>query len=107
MKTFEKIKKQISNNPVILYMKGSPTNPKCGFSDKAAKILISCKVKFIYINVLNNPDIREYLPKYSNWPTFPQLWINGELIGGYDILYHMYCNKELNNILIKNNLIKN
>ncbi|QJC29862.1 Grx4 family monothiol glutaredoxin [Enterobacteriaceae endosymbiont of Plateumaris sericea] len=101
MKIFEKIKKQISNNPIILYMKGSPKNPKCGFSDKAVKILISCNINFTYIDVLNNPDIRKYLPKYANWPTFPQLWINGELIGGYDILYNMYCNKKLNNILIK------
>ncbi|QJC28974.1 Grx4 family monothiol glutaredoxin [Enterobacteriaceae endosymbiont of Plateumaris rustica] len=103
MKIFEKIKKQISNNPIILYMKGSPRNPKCGFSDKTVKILMSYKIKFVYINVLNNPDIRKYLPKYANWPTFPQLWVNGKLIGGYDILYNMYCNKELDNILIKNN----
>ncbi|QJC28078.1 Grx4 family monothiol glutaredoxin [Enterobacteriaceae endosymbiont of Plateumaris braccata] len=102
MKIFEKIKKQISDNPIILYMKGSPKNPKCGFSDKTVNILISYNIKFIYIDVLNNPDIRKYLPKYANWPTFPQLWINGELIGGYDIIYNMYCNKELDNILKKN-----
>ncbi|QJC28529.1 Grx4 family monothiol glutaredoxin [Enterobacteriaceae endosymbiont of Plateumaris consimilis] len=102
MKIFEKIEKQISDNPIILYMKGTPKYPKCGFSDKTVKILTSYNIKFIYIDVLKNQDIRKYLPKYANWPTFPQLWINGELIGGYDIIYNMYCNKELDNILLKN-----
>ncbi|QJC31565.1 Grx4 family monothiol glutaredoxin [Enterobacteriaceae endosymbiont of Donacia tomentosa] len=99
MMIFKKIKKQINDNPIILYMKGSPKHPKCGFSDKAVKIIILYKIKFTYIDVLKNPDIRKFLPKYANWPTFPQLWINNKLIGGFDILYTLHKCKKLKNIL--------
>ncbi|QJC34010.1 Grx4 family monothiol glutaredoxin [Enterobacteriaceae endosymbiont of Donacia cinerea] len=99
MQIFDKIKKQINNNRVILYMKGDPKNPQCGFSDRAVKIILFYKIKFTYIDVLKNPDIRKYLPKYANWPTFPQLWVQNKLIGGYDILYTLHNNGELKNIL--------
>ncbi|PPI88144.1 monothiol glutaredoxin, Grx4 family [Candidatus Pantoea edessiphila] len=92
--TVEKIKKQISENPILLYMKGSPNQPSCGFSAQAVKFLSACGERFAYVDILKNPDIRLELPKYSNWPTFPQLWINGELIGGCDIIIEMFkCNE--------------
>ncbi|QJC34421.1 Grx4 family monothiol glutaredoxin [Enterobacteriaceae endosymbiont of Donacia crassipes] len=99
MKIFDKIKQQINNNPIILYMKGSPKNPQCGFSNKAAKIILFYRVKFTYINILKDSDIRMYLPKYANWPTFPQLWVNNKLIGGSDILYMLHINNKLKKIL--------
>ena len=86
MNVLEKIKDQINNHSIILYMKGTPAQPLCGFSKKAVDILISCNAKFAYIDVLANPDIRATLPQYANWPTFPQLYIQGELIGGCDIM---------------------
>ncbi|QJC33202.1 Grx4 family monothiol glutaredoxin [Enterobacteriaceae endosymbiont of Donacia clavipes] len=99
MRIFQKIKEQIKNNPIILYMKGTPNNPQCGFSNKTIKIILHYKVKFTYIDVLKNPDIRIFLPKYANWPTFPQLWVNNKLIGGYDILYSLHNTKKLKKIL--------
>lgn len=100
-KIIEKIKKQLKNNNIIIYMKGSPKNPSCGFSAQAVQALFSCGVRFAYIDILEHPDIRESLPKYSNWPTFPQLWINKELIGGCDIILEMFRNGELLKILQK------
>lgn len=101
MKTIELIKEQISKNKVLLYMKGSPDNPNCGFSAKAAKIVSVCFKKFTYIDILQNPDIRNELPKFANWPTFPQLWVNGKLIGGCDIIIDMYNKKELQKLMLK------
>lgn len=90
----KKIKKQIEDNPILLYMKGTPTIPKCGFSLKAARILSNCTTSFTYIDVLVDTDIRSALPQFSNWPTFPQLWIEKKLIGGCDIIADMYhCGK--------------
>lgn len=92
--TIKKIKKQIQANPILLYMKGTPNTPKCGFSAKAARILSNCTISFTYIDVLVHTDIRSFLPKFSNWPTFPQLWIDNKLIGGCDIIAEMYhCGK--------------
>ncbi|AKC60527.1 Grx4 family monothiol glutaredoxin [Blochmannia endosymbiont of Camponotus (Colobopsis) obliquus] len=100
--TIKKIKKQITDNPIILYMKGSPTLPNCGFSAKAAHILSACSNKhFTYIDVLVNPDIRTELPKIAGWPTFPQLWIDGNLIGGCDIIIDLYRTGELQNLINK------
>lgn len=101
MDIIKKIKKQISENPILLYMKGSPQNPTCGFSAQAVQAISSCKVKFSYINILEYPDIRKELPKYANWPTFPQLWIKGELFGGCDIILETHENGKLKDILIK------
>lgn len=97
--TLEKIRKQIAENKVILYMKGSPDMPQCGFSAKATQILKSCGVEFAYVDILANPDIRQTLPQYAQWPTFPQLYINSELVGGSDIMMEMYEKGELQEML--------
>jgi len=95
MSTLDTIKKQIEDNPVLLYMKGSPNAPQCGFSMRAAQALMSCGQRFAYVDILANPDIRQELPKFANWPTFPQLWVNGELVGGCDIVIEMHEKGEL------------
>lgn len=87
--TEEKIKTQIAENPIILYMKGVPENPECGFSAKAVAAMQETGVPFAYVNVLQAPFIREKLPKISHWPTFPQLFVSGELVGGADIVEEM------------------
>ena len=86
----ETIKAQIAANPVLIYMKGSPDAPQCGFSSQASQILMACGERFAFIDILANPDIRATLPQVSDWPTFPQLFIDGELIGGSDIISEMY-----------------
>lgn len=86
MSTKDTILKQLAENPVIIYMKGVPTAPECGFSGKAVEILNATKIPYTYVNVMKAPFIRERLPSISHWPTFPQLFINGELIGGCDII---------------------
>ncbi len=99
MDIMETIKEQIEGNPVILYMKGSPNQPQCGFSANAVQALMACGKRFAYVDVLSNPDIRANLPKYGNWPTFPQLWVGGELIGGSDIIIEMQESGELKELL--------
>lgn len=103
--TIEKIQQQIAKNPILLYMKGSPKLPECGFSAQAVQALSSCGEHFSYVDVLTNLDIRAELPKFSNWPTFPQLWVDGELIGGCDIITEMYQSGELQS-MIKETAIK-
>lgn len=93
--TLERIQQQISENPILLYMKGSPKLPSCGFSAQASQALMSCGEQFAYVDILQNPDIRAELPAYANWPTFPQLWVNGELVGGCDIILEMFQQGEL------------
>lgn len=105
METLEKIKQQIANNPVILYMKGTPQFPQCGYSNQVVQILKAIKAKVSYVNILENPDIRAELPKYAQWPTFPQLYVNGELIGGCDIVTEMNENEELLPVLQQANAI--
>ncbi|WP_185232331.1 Grx4 family monothiol glutaredoxin [Teredinibacter franksiae] len=95
MDVMESIKKQIEDNTVILFMKGSPNAPQCGFSMKASQAVMACGHRFAYVDVLSNPEIRANLPKYANWPTFPQLWVNGELVGGCDIITEMSESGEL------------
>ena len=95
MDIIETIKEQIANNTILLYMKGSPNAPQCGFSAKAAQAVMGCGEKFAYVDILQNPEIRANLPKYANWPTFPQLWVGGELVGGSDIMAEMAANGEL------------
>ena len=99
MDIIETIKEQIANNPILLYMKGSPNAPQCGFSSSAAQVLMACGEKFAYVDILQNPEIRANLPKYANWPTFPQLWVNGELVGGSDILAEMFEKGELQTLV--------
>ena len=95
MDIIETIKEQIANNPVLLYMKGSPNAPQCGFSARASQAVMACGEKFAYVDILQHPEIRANLPKYANWPTFPQLWVSGELIGGSDIILEMHQKGEL------------
>ena len=96
------IKKQVGGNRVVLYMKGSPDSPQCGFSANAVQILRSCGVNEIFtVNVLENPEIRQGIKEYANWPTIPQLYVNGEFVGGSDILTEMYKNGELKKLLEK------
>lgn len=99
METLARIKQQIESNPVILYMKGTPEQPQCGFSAQAVRLLTACNKNFAFVNILENPDIRQQLPQYANWPTFPQLYVNGELIGGCDIMTELYQQGELQKIL--------
>ena len=87
--TKEKILQQLANNPIIIYMKGVPSAPECGFSAKATAILNETRIPYTYVNVLKAPFIREKLPSISKWPTFPQLFVNGELVGGCDIVEAM------------------
>lgn len=102
MDIMDTIKDQITNNRVILYMKGSPNQPQCGFSARVVQALAGVGERFAYVDVLSNPEIRTNLPKYANWPTFPQLWVDGELVGGCDIIAEMDESGELAE-LIKGN----
>jgi len=99
MDIIETIKGQVEGNAVILYMKGSPDQPQCGFSAQTVQALMACGKRFAFVDVLSNPDIRANLPKYANWPTFPQLWVGGELVGGCDIIVEMHGNGELQTLL--------
>ncbi|ARC53430.1 Grx4 family monothiol glutaredoxin [Candidatus Riesia pediculischaeffi] len=98
METIKKIKEQIKENKFLLYMKGSPDRPSCTFSMRAVQIIRLCKVRFAYIDVLKHDDIRRFLPEYSNWPTFPQLWINRKFVGGFDIMKELYFEGKLQNM---------
>ena len=89
------IRAQIADNPVLLYMKGSPEHPQCGFSAQSSQILMACGERFAFIDILTHPDIRATLPEISEWPTFPQLFLAGELIGGCDIITEEYEAGEL------------
>lgn len=89
------IRDQIDSNPILIYMKGSPDQPQCGFSAQATQVLMACGERFAYIDILANPEIRASLPEVSDWPTFPQLFIAGELVGGCDIIVEMYQSGEL------------
>lgn len=99
MEILDVIKDQIENNTILLYMKGSPNQPLCGFSARTVQAVIECGQKFAYVDVLSNPDIRANLPAYANWPTFPQLWVKGELVGGCDIVTEMHTKGELKTLL--------
>ena len=95
MDVIEQIKKTVEENPVVLFMKGSPDFPQCGFSMRTSEALKACDVEFAFVDVLANPEIRANLPQFSNWPTFPQLFIKGELVGGCDIAMDLYEKGEL------------
>ena len=99
MEIFDTIKEQIENNSILLYMKGSPNQPQCGFSARTVQALMACGERFAYVDILSNPEIRANLPKYGNWPTFPQLWVNGELVGGCDIVTEMAESGELQTLI--------
>ena len=99
MDIIEKINNQIADNKILLYMKGSPDKPECGFSQRASQILMACGKEFSFVDILSNPEIRQELPSVSEWPTFPQLFINGELVGGIDIMMEMYQNGQLKELI--------
>ena len=102
MDTQERIRKQVTENKVVLYMKGTPEAPQCGFSAAAVQILEACGVEEVAtVDVLSDPDIRQGIKQFSNWPTIPQLYVAGEFIGGADIMREMYQSGELKKILAK------
>jgi len=91
----ERLNYQIGSHPVLLFMKGNPDAPQCGFSAKTCQVLKACGANFDYVDVLYDIEARAVLPRVTNWPTFPQLFINGELLGGSDIAWEMYQSGEL------------
>lgn len=95
MDVMDRIREQVASNPVIIFMKGTPQFPQCGFSARAVEALKSCGEKFAYVNVLADPEVFESLPRFANWPTFPQVYIDGELVGGCDITLELKANGEL------------
>lgn len=99
MDIIDTIKEQIESNNILLYMKGSPNAPQCGFSARTVEALMACGERFAYVDILSNPEIRANLPGYANWPTFPQLWIAGELVGGCDIITEMQESGELQTLI--------
>jgi len=99
MDVIEKIKAQLADNSVLLYMKGTPDFPQCGFSSRAVQLLGACGAEFTAINIFEEPEVREALKTYSNWPTYPQLYIKGQLIGGCDIIVDLYNKGELASLL--------
>ena len=100
MSVQDKIREQVSSNKVVLYMKGSPQLPQCGFSATATQLLKMAGAENLYtVDVLQNPDIREGIKQYANWPTIPQLYVNGEFVGGSDIMREMYQNGELQKLI--------
>lgn len=99
MDVTERIKQQISDNPVVLYMKGTPQFPMCGFSSRAVEALKACGQEFAYVNIIADREVHQNLPKVSDWPTFPQLFVNGELLGGCDITLELFQNGELQRLV--------
>ncbi|NOR71549.1 MAG: Grx4 family monothiol glutaredoxin [Methylomarinum sp.] len=95
MDVIERIKDQLGSHDVVLYMKGSPDFPQCGFSSQAVQVLKACDTQFMYINIFEDQEVREALKEYSNWPTYPQLYIKGELVGGCDIILDLHSKGEL------------
>ena len=95
----DRIQSEITENPVMLYMKGTPMFPQCGFSARVVQILSHVNVPFKTANVLEDPDLREAIKQFSNWPTIPQLYVNGEFVGGSDIMMEMYEAGELQPLL--------
>jgi len=95
MEIMDRIKDQVESNPVIIYMKGTPQMPMCGFSSKASEALKQCNKEFAFVNIIADPEVHENLPRFSDWPTFPQLFVKGELVGGCDIMMELAANGEL------------
>ena len=95
MDVTERIKQAVEENPIVIFMKGTPDFPQCGFSMRTSEALKACNVEFVYVDVLAEPEVRANLPAFSNWPTFPQVFVNGELIGGCDIVLDLYQKGEL------------
>ena len=99
MDVTQRIQEQLKSNPVVLYMKGTPDFPQCGFSAQTVAALKACNARFSAVNIFEDPELREALKSYSNWPTYPQLYVNGELLGGSDIITEMFQKGELQQVL--------
>ena len=99
MDVLERIRGQVDNNPVVIFMKGTPQFPQCGFSSRAAAAVQDCGEPFAHVNVLADPEIFANLPRFADWPTFPQIYIGGELIGGCDITLEMHASGELKKVM--------
>jgi monothiol glutaredoxin len=95
----ERIRDQLRSHPVVLYMKGTPDFPQCGFSAAVVRALDDCGAQYAFVNIFEDPELRDALKQYSNWPTYPQLYVNGELIGGADIIKEMHQSGELRQVL--------
>lgn len=95
----ERIEQQLGEFPVLLYMKGTPDFPQCGFSAQVVGALKACSQRFAFVNILEDPELRQGLKEYSEWPTFPQLYVKGELLGGCDITVQMFESGELQKLL--------
>ncbi len=91
----DRIKQTIKDNPIVIFMKGTPQFPQCGFSMRASQALTACGVQYAHVDVLAEPEVRQALPQISQWPTFPQVFINGELVGGCDIVVDLFNKGEL------------
>ena len=99
MDVLDRIKQQVEGTPVVIFMKGTPQFPQCGFSSKASQALAACGVEFGFVNILEDPEVFQNLPRYANWPTFPQIYIDGELVGGCDITLELFQSGELKKLM--------
>ena len=106
MDVVDRIKTELNGSPVVLFMKGTPDFPQCGFSAQTVAALRAVGADFKYVNIFEEPEIREALKRYSNWPTYPQLYIKGELVGGCDIALQMHKNGELQKLLAEVGAVK-
>jgi len=95
----QRIDQIVKENPIVIFMKGTPQLPSCGFSSRASQAMQACGVEFGYVNVLADQEVYENLPRYANWPTFPQIYINGEMVGGHDILLELYQSGDLKQMM--------
>ncbi|WP_283151056.1 Grx4 family monothiol glutaredoxin [Silvimonas soli] len=99
MSVQESIRQTVTENPVVLFMKGTPTFPQCGFSSAAVQMLKNCGANFVAVNVLEDPEVRQGIKEFSNWPTIPQLYVKGEFVGGSDIMKELFSSGELQQLL--------
>ena len=99
MDVLERIDQQVKENDVLIYMKGTPSMPMCGFSSRTSQALQNCGVEFAYVNVIEDQEIFQNLPRYQDWPTFPQVYIGGELVGGCDITLDLYESGKLKEMI--------
>jgi len=99
MDVLERIKQTVEGNPVVIFMKGTPQFPQCGFSSRTAQALQACGVEFKHVNILADVEVYQNLPQYADWPTFPQVFVGGELVGGCDITLEMFEKGELQSLV--------
>ena len=99
MDVMDRIQEIVDGSPIVVFLKGTPKMPMCGYSSRTAQVLEACEVEFAHVNVIADPEIFENLPRFANWPTFPQVYVNGELIGGHDITMEMFQKGELQPLL--------